>query len=131
MEITLATQCSRAPARRWAGLRRRGNRRQNTRENLARAWRAPRHGHIRRYDVRYAAAARIALAKDSSGAAAVADRHHQLRVRCRVVGPPQRHFHISGDWPRDQQQIRMPRARDEPDAQGLEIVEWVVERVDF
>src|SRR5438477_6144439 len=43
--------------------------------------RAAGNGDIHRDHVRDAAAARVALAENSAGAAAVADRHHELRVR--------------------------------------------------
>src|SRR6185436_8535342 len=78
-------------------------------------WRATRDRDIDRNHVGYPPAARIALAEDAAGAAAIADRHHQLRFRRRVVRALQRRFHVARYGPRDEQHVRVPRAGDEPD----------------
>ena len=46
------------------------------------------HRHIDRDHVGHAPAARIALAEDAAGAAAVAHRHHQLGLGGGIVGTP-------------------------------------------
>ena len=48
-----------------------------------------------------------------------------------LVGSAQRHLHVLRHRARDQQQIRVPRTRDESNAQPLDVVEGIVERVDL
>ena len=49
--------------------------------------------------LRHAAAARVALAEDAAGAAAVADRDDELRIGRRVVGALQRDLHVRDTGP--------------------------------
>lgn len=86
---------------------------------------------MHRYDVRNATTAGVALPEDSPGATTVADRDDQLRFRRRVIRSPKRHFHISGDWPSDQQQICVPRTGHEPDAKTFQVVERIAECMHF
>ena len=75
--------------------------------------------------------ARVALAEDAAVAAAVADGDHQLRVGRRVVGAPERDRHVLRHRAGDQQHVGVARAGDEPDAQALDVVVRVAERVDL
>ena len=73
----------------------------------------------------------VALSEDTAGAAAVAERDHELGVGCGVVRSAQGHLHVFRDGAGDQQQIGVPGARDEADAEPFEVVEGIVERVDL
>src|SRR5947207_2345153 len=86
---------------------------------------------IDRDDVRDPAAARVALAEDSPRAPAVADRDHQLRVGSGFPGALERGFHIPRHGTGYEQHIGVARARDELDAETLEIVVGAVHRVDL
>ena len=81
--------------------------------------------------VRDAAEARVALAEDAAGAAAVADRDDELRLGRGVVGALERDRHVLRDGAGDEQQVGMARARDEADAEALDVVVRVGERVDL
>src|SRR6185503_21323216 len=96
-----------------------------------RAWRATGHSDVDGDDVRDAARARVVLAEDSARAPAIADGDHQLRIRSRLVGTTQRRLHVTRDRPGDQQQVRVPRARDEADAETLDVVHGIAQRMDF
>ena len=75
--------------------------------------------------------ARVALAEDAAGAAAVAHGDDELRVRRRVVGALQRDCHVLRHRAGHQQQVGVARARDEPDAESLDVVVRIAERVDL
>ena len=150
-----ASTCSRAACRRRGSARRRPPRWRRSRC----AWsphRADRRGYGRRFTavrmprrissggggqpgtvdvdrdhVGDAAAAGVALAEDAAVAAAVADRDHQPRLGRGVVGAAQRLLHVARHRPGDQQHVGVARAGDEPDAQALDVVVGVVERVDL
>src|SRR6516162_4432893 len=89
--------------------------------------RAAWHCHIHGNDVRDAAAARIAFAKNAAGTTAVPDRDHEFWVRRRFVRTPQCNLHVLRHRPGHEQQVRVTRARDESDAETLEVVDGVVE----
>lgn len=76
----------------WAvchAARRRGRDcRENSLQYLHRAGRATGHDDIHRDHIGHPAAARIVLAEDSAGAAAIAERDDELRVRHRLEGAP-------------------------------------------
>src|SRR5712672_1334215 len=93
--------------------------------------RAPGNGDIHGDDVRDPAAARVALAEDPPRATAVADRDHQLRVGSGLPGALERGFHIPRNGTGYEQHIGVARARDELDAETLEIVVGTVHRVDL
>src|SRR6184192_1459348 len=61
----------------------------------------------------YASCGRVALAEDSSGATAVADRDHQLRVGSGLPSAPERGFHVARHGARHQQHVGVARARHE------------------
>jgi hypothetical protein len=63
--------------------------------------------------------------------AAIADRDHELGLGRRVVRAPQRDGHVLGNGPGHEQHVRVPGARDEPDAEALDVVVRVAERVDL
>src|SRR6185369_1397297 len=99
-------------------------------EARRRRW-TTRDGNIDRDDVRDTPAARIALAEYAARAAAVSDRDDELRVRRRTIRALQGDFHMARNRPGDEQQVRMTRARDEADTEAFDVVERIVERVDF
>ena len=61
----------------------------------------------------------------------VTERHHPLRVRRGVVGPLQRFAHVLGHRSGHEQHIGMARRGDKAQAEAFEIVEGVVEGVNF
>ena len=73
----------------------------------------------------------VAAGEDAAVGGAIADRHHPFRVRRRGVGALQRLAHVLGDRAGHQQHVGMARRGDEAQAEALEIVEGVVERVDL
>src|SRR6266853_663890 len=108
-----------------------GDSRQNTTQDLTRTWWTSGYRHIDRDHIGHAAATGVALAEDAARATAVADSNDKLRVRGRIVGAPQRHLHISRNRSRDQQEIRVPRTCYKSDAEPLDIVKWIVKRMDL
>ena len=74
---------------------------------------------------------RIAAGENAAIGGAIADRHHPFRVRRRGVSALQRLAHVLGDRAGHQQHVGMARRGDEAQAEALEIVEGVVERVDL
>src|SRR4051812_28251836 len=93
--------------------------------------RTTRHGDVHRNHVRNTADGRVTLAEYPAGAAAIADRDDELRIRRRFIGSPERELHVARDGARHEQQVRVPRARDEFDAVSFEVVERIAERVDL
>src|SRR5713101_626272 len=93
--------------------------------------RAAGNGDVHRDHVRDAAAARVALAENAARTAAVADRHHELRVGSGLPGALERGLHVARYRAGHQEHVRVPRARDELDAETLEIVVGAVHRVDL
>src|SRR6267154_2999114 len=106
-------------------------RREDSPQDRDRGRRAAGNGDVHRDHVRDPAAARVALAEDSARAAAVADRHHQLRVGSGLPGALEGGFHIARDRARHQEHVRVSGARDELDAETLEVVVGAVHRVDL
>src|SRR5215471_463739 len=86
---------------------------------------------IDRYYVFYTAFHRIAASKYSAVDCTGADSNHPFRIRCRFVCAQQRLVHVLGHWPSYQEHIGMARRCDETQPETLEIVEGVVEGVDF
>ena len=74
---------------------------------------------------------RVAAGEEAAVERAVADRHHPFRVGRRVVGALQRLAHVLGDRAGHQQHVGVARRGDEAQAEALEVVEGVVERVDL
>src|SRR5260221_14131044 len=93
-------------------------RREDSPQDRDRGRRAAGNGDIHRDHVRDPAAARVALTEDSPGAAAVADRHHQLRVGRGLPGAPEGGFPIPRHRTGYEQHVRVPRLRDELDAEA-------------
>src|SRR5688572_29490988 len=100
-------------------------------QNAARVGWAAGHGAVDGNDVRDGSGARVATAEDSAGAAAIADGDDELGVRRRVVRALQRQLHVARDGPRDEKQICVARARNEPNSQTFDVVEGVVQRVNL
>ncbi len=73
----------------------------------------------------------IAAGKDAAVDRAVADRHHPFGIRRRRIGARQRLAHVLADRPRHHQHVGVARGSDEAQAEALEIVEGVAERVDL
>ena len=73
----------------------------------------------------------VAAGEHAAVDGAVADRDHPFRIGRRVVGALQRLAHVLGHRPGDQQHVGMARRGDEAQAEALEVVEGVVERVDL
>ena len=109
----------------------RADRGQDAGENSSRVRRTTGHGDVDRNDVRDAPGARVALAEDAARAAAVADRDDELRIRRRVVGASSASSMLRDTGTGHEQQIGVPRTRDEPDAEPFDVVERVVERMDL
>ena len=74
---------------------------------------------------------RVAAGEDAAVERAVADRDHPFRIGRRVVGALQRLAHVLGHRPGHHQHVGMARRGDEAQAEALEVVERVVERVDL
>lgn len=100
-------------------------------ENARWAWRAARHGDIDWNDVRYAAASGVILPENAAGAAAISQRHHQLRIGRRRVSTLKSILHVFGDGARDEQDVCMARAGNEADPEAFQIIDRIVERLDF
>ncbi len=73
----------------------------------------------------------VAAGEQAAVDRAVADRHHPFRIGRRLVGALQRLAHVLGHRPGDQQHVGVARRGDEAQAEALEVVEGVVERVDL
>ena len=86
---------------------------------------------IDRHDLVDAADDRIAAGEDAAIRRAVADRDHPFRIGRRRVGALQRLAHVLGDRTGHQQHVGMARRSDEAQAEALEIVEGVLQRVDL
>src|SRR6202034_3506256 len=93
--------------------------------------RTPRYGYIDGEDVRDSPATRVVLAKDAAGATAITKGNHDLRVRCSFIRSTQRHFHVFRYRSRHQEEIGVPGACHESDAEAFEVVEGIIERVDL
>src|SRR5262249_8295256 len=93
--------------------------------------RATGHRNVYGNYVRYAPAARVALAEDTSGTAAVANRHDQLGLGRGIVGALECSFHVARYGAGYEQHIGVARASHEADAQPFEIVVRVVRRVNL
>ena len=61
----------------------------------------------------------------------MADRDDPFRIRRGIVGAFERFAHVARDRAGDEQHVGMARRGDEAQAEALEVVEGVVERVDF
>jgi len=108
-----------------------GDRRQNATENLPGARWTSGYRYIDRNHRGDPTASSIGLAEYATGAPAVADRNDELRVRRCIVGAAQRHLHILGHRSCYHQQVCVPWTRDEPDTEPLDIVERIIERLNF
>ena len=86
---------------------------------------------VDRNDVSDAAHACVTLAEDPAGAAAVADGDDELGLRRRIVGSPERDRHVLGHRSRHQQHVGVARTGDELDAQSLDVVIRIAERVNL
>ena len=73
----------------------------------------------------------IAAGEDATIAGAVAHGDDPFRGRRRLVGALERFAHVRGDRARHEEHIGVTRRRDEAQAESLEIVEDVVERMDL
>ena len=93
--------------------------------------RAARHGDVDRDHVGHSSGAGVAFAEDAAAAAAVADGHHQPGLGNRVVAAAQRLGHVARHGPRDEQQVGVPWTGDEADAEALEVVVGIVQRMDL
>ena len=74
---------------------------------------------------------RIAALEHAAAAAAIADRHHPFRIGRRRIGALQRDLHVAGHRAGDQQHVGMARRGREPQAEPLDVVDRIVERMDF
>src|SRR5207302_2118896 len=108
-----------------------GARRQDPLQNPRRARGTAGSRNVQRDDIRYGAAGRVALPEDPARAAAIPHGDHELRIGRRLVRAPQGRLHVPGDRARDEQQIRVTRARHETDTQPFHVVEGVVEGLDL
>src|SRR3974390_217272 len=86
---------------------------------------------INRNDVFYSSDDGIAATEKRTVHSASAHRHNPFRCGRRIVGAQQRFTHVLSHRARDKQHVGMPRRGDETHAEALEIVERVVQRVDF
>jgi hypothetical protein len=82
-------------------------------------------------DSRYAAGDCIGCFEDAAIESAIANRDDPFRVGRGRPGPMQRFAHIGRDGAGHQQHIGMTRRGDEAQTEPLDVVERVVERVDF
>ena len=105
--------------------------RQKTLQQLQRCRGTPADVKIDRNDGIDAAGDGVAAGKHAAVPRAIADRDHPFRVRRRVVGALQGLAHIVGDRAGDEQHVGMARRGDEAQAEALEVVEGVVESMDF
>jgi len=74
---------------------------------------------------------RVAAGKYAAIERAIADRDDPFGIGSRVVGALKRLAHIAGYRPRDHEYVGVTRGRDKSQAEAFEIIEGVVERVDF
>lgn len=94
-------------------------------------WGASGYRDIHWNHIRYAPTTCIALSEDTAGAATVANRDNEFRLRSGVIGALQRSHHVTGDRPRNQQHVRMSRAGDEMDSQAFQVVVGIGQSVNF
>ena len=78
---------------------------------------APRHG--------------VASSEHAAVDGAVAHSDNPFWRGRRIVCPKERFAHVFRNRPRDEQDVRVPRGRDNSDPDAFEIVEGVVQRVNF
>ena len=90
-------------------------------------WWTARHRDVDGDHVGNAPATSVALAKYPPGAAAIAESNHEFGIGCGVIRSTQGHFHVLRYGTRDQQQVCVPGAGDEPDAESFEVVERIVQ----
>src|SRR6516165_9011651 len=100
-------------------------------QQIDRARRATANVEIDRNDRGDGAGDSIAAGENATVERAIADRDDPFRIRRCLIGALERLAHVAGDGPRDEQHIRMARRGDEAKPETLEIIEGVVERVDF
>src|SRR5262249_35785307 len=74
---------------------------------------------------------RVAVAEDPARAATVADGDDELRLRGGVVSALKCDRHVLGYRAGDEQHVGVARARDEADAESLDVVVRIAERVDL
>ena len=86
---------------------------------------------VDRDDRGHAAGDGIAAGENAAVEGAAAERHHPFGLGRRALGPLQRLAHVLRDRPGHQQHVGMARRGDEAQAEPLEIVERVAERMDF
>jgi len=108
-----------------------GHCREYAAQDVDRCRRTARDGDIDRQHVADPAAAGITLTENAAGTAAVAHGDNELGRRRGIVGAPDRHLHVAGNRSGDQQQVSMAWTGDKADAESLDVVVRVVERVDF
>ena len=82
-------------------------------------------------DIRYPAGAGVAVRIKASIEGAGADGDNPFWRRRRSVSPFQRLAHIRGHGSGNQQHVGMARRRDEFQSEPLQIIEWVVQGVNF
>ena len=100
-------------------------------ENLdGRRW-AARNRDVHGQDRGHRSDAGVTAGEDAAGARTVADGNNPLGFRCRPVGSFQSLAHVVGDRAGDEQDVRMARRRHEPQAETLNVVKWIVERMDL
>src|SRR4029077_18179477 len=100
-------------------------------EQIDGLWWAPSDVQINGNDGAHAPRYRVAWGEKPAIEGAVSNRYDPFGRRRRVVGALQRLAHVLGDGACDHQHIGMPRGGDKAQAKSFEIVERVLQGVDF
>src|SRR6266702_2980593 len=104
---------------------------QNTPQNVDGRWRTSGDRDVDGQKFRERPAHGIAIPEHAARTRAFAGGDNQFWMGRRLVSPPYRFLHVERERTGDEQHVRMTRARDEADAQALDVVVRIVERVDF
>ena len=78
-------------------------------QDRGRLGRASVHERVHRHELIHAARHRVAALEDAAGPRAVTHRHHQLGRGGGLVGLAERHLHVAGDGPGDEEQVGVAR----------------------
>src|SRR5260370_38074157 len=105
------------------------NQRQQTLKDAQRIRWASFDAEVDRNGISHTSSTRVTSGKAASVDRAISQRYHPLRISCRIVGLDQRFPHVRGHRSSHQEDVGMPRRRDEADAKALQVVDWIVQSV--
>src|SRR6266566_6284266 len=124
-------RCSPRPWTGGAAIIRLADEPQQPLEQLERRRRTAADHEVDRHDLRHRAHAGVAPGEDTTAGGAITDGDDPLGRRGCGVGALERLAHVERHRAGDEQRVRVAGRGDETDAEALDVVEGVVERVDL